>query len=264
MRLPMVKIRITRGLAHPKFPRIALDFPRSGWLVPCLQPCHMRICTSTIQRRFLGAGVLVLVSLVTACGQRPQERASNLLSSAAETAESVVSAVGEGLGTPAAEEAEAAAPSTVPTVEAPPVRRPRQPARTAAASETPAAATPSAVIAAPVAASMPVSLADEAVAEPVAVPVVDFTVYSSADTDVIPPTPPVASGLRPWRNKVGPAVEVTVASDGTVEKVRVLGTTHMSDAMVLSHVKAWKFAPALRAGDPVRYRLLLDDPVVAP
>jgi outer membrane biosynthesis protein TonB len=57
-------------------------------------------------------------------------------------------------------------------------------------------------------------------------------------------------------------VEVIVASDGSVEKVQVLGTTHMSDALVLSHVKAWKFAPALRAGDPVRYRMLLEDPVI--
>ena len=227
----------------------------------------MGICTSTIQRRFLGAGALVLVSLVTACGQRPQERASNLLSSAAETAGSVVSAVGEGLGTPVAEEADSAAPGAVPTVEAPPVRRPKQPARMASASGAPAAVMPVVVIATtPVAqpVRLPVSLVDEAFAVPVAVPVVDSTVYSSADTDVIPPTPPVASGIRPWRNKVGPAVEVTVASDGTVEKVRVLGTTHMSDAMVLSHVKAWRFVPALRAGDPVRYRLLLDDPVVAP
>ena len=105
---------------------------------------------------------------------------------------------------------------------------------------------------------------DEAVEEPEVAEPLDYTVYSSADGDVVPPTPPVASGIRPWRLKAGPAVEVTVASDGSVEKVRVLGATRMSDAMVLSHVKAWKFAPALRAGDPVRYRMLLDDPVVAP
>jgi TonB family protein len=105
---------------------------------------------------------------------------------------------------------------------------------------------------------------EEAVEEAEVAEPLDYTVYSSADADVVPPTPPVASGIRPWRLKSGPSVEVTVASDGTVEKVRVLGSTRMSDAMVLSHVKAWKFAPALRAGDPVRYRMLLDDPVVAP
>jgi len=102
------------------------------------------------------------------------------------------------------------------------------------------------------------------VEEPEVAEPVDYTVYSSADTDVVPPTPPVASGIRPWRIKEGPAVEVTVASDGTVEKVRVLGATRMSDAGVLSHVKAWQFAPALRAGNPVRYRMLLEDPVMAP
>jgi hypothetical protein len=111
-------------------------------------------------------------------------------------------------------------------------------------------------------ASIPASSVEED--EPVVSKALDDTIYSSADADVVPPTPPVVSGIRPWRIKAGPSVEVTVASDGTVEKVRVVGTTRMSDAMVLSHVKAWKFAPALRAGDPVRYRMLLDDPVVAP
>ena len=119
------------------------------------------------------------------------------------------------------------------------------------------------VVETPKASPAPV-LVDEVVEEPEVAEPLDYTVYSSADADVVPPTPPVASGIRPWRLKAGPAVEVTVASDGTVEKVRVLGSTRMSDAMVLSHVKAWKFAPALRAGDPVRYRMLLDDPVVAP
>ena len=103
---------------------------------------------------------------------------------------------------------------------------------------------------------------EDTVVEAVMTKPLDYTVYSAADADVIPPTPPVASGLKPWRVKSGPAVEVIVASDGSVEKVQVLGATHMSDAMVLSHVKAWKFAPALRAGDPVRYRMLLEDPVI--
>lgn len=267
MRLPMMKIRITRGRGRSKVQRIALNLPLPGWPGPCLLPCSMGV---SIQRRFLGAGTLVLAAMVAACGSaQSQEQgnsgnvASKLLLSAATTAESVVSAVSEELGVPVTEPVP---PSPVPTVETPPVRRPR-PAPATPAPDASAKAAPVVVVARPAVAEpapAPPSLVEEAVAVPAIPKIQDSTVYSSADTDVIPPTPPVVSGLRPWRSKAGPSVEVIVGSNGTVEKVQVLGTTHMSDAMVLSHVKAWKFAPALRAGDPVRYRLLLDDPVVAP
>jgi outer membrane biosynthesis protein TonB len=220
------------------------------------------------QRRLLGAGNLLAASLLTACGNvqskepsQSPDLATRLLSDAANTAESVVSAVNERLGVPATAPVP---PTPAPAVEEPPVRRPR-PAPVAKAPAPVAAVTP--VVPAVVRTSAPdpaPAPIEEAVEEPEVAEPLDYTVYSSADADVVPPTPPVASDIRPWRIKAGPAVEVTVASDGTVEKVRVLGTTRMSDAMVLSHVKAWKFAPALRAGDPVRYRLLLDDPVIAP
>jgi len=228
----------------------------------------MGVCKSTTQRRFLGAGTLLVASLVTGCGNvQTKERsqspdlATRLLSDAANTADSVVAAVSESLGAPVTEPA----PTTpAPAVEEPPVRRPRPaPAAKASAPAAAVAAVVASVVETPKAKPAPV-LVDEVVEEPEVAEPLDYTVYSSADADVVPPTPPVASGIRPWRLKAGPAVEVTVASDGTVEKVRVLGSTRMSDAMVLSHVKAWKFVPALRAGDPVRYRMLLDDPVVAP
>jgi outer membrane biosynthesis protein TonB len=220
------------------------------------------------QRRLLGAGTLLVASLAAACGNvQTKERsqspdlATRLLSDAANTAESVVSAVSESLGVPVTEPAP---PTPAPVVEEPPIRRPRPaPVAKAPARAEEVAPVVADVVETPVADPAPPSI-EEAVEDPEVVERLDYTVYSSADADVVPPTPPVASGIRPWRIKAGPSVEVTVGSDGTVEKVRVLGTTRMSDAMVLSHVKAWKFAPALRAGDPVRYRLLLDDPVVAP
>jgi hypothetical protein len=229
----------------------------------------MGVCRSTIQRRFLGAGTLLLASCVAACGSaQSQEQskapdlATQLLADATETAESVVSAVSDGLGVPASKP-EPSAPPAAPAAEKPPVSRPRP----AAVANAPAPAVEVAPVVkdveTPVTPPAPVQVED-VVDEPEVAEPIDYTVYSSADADVVPPTPPVASGLRPWRIKEGPAVEVTVASDGTVEKVRVLGTTRMSDAMVLSHVKAWQFAPALRAGNPVRYRMLLDDPVMAP
>ena len=228
----------------------------------------MGVCRSTTQRRFIGAGTLLLASFVGACGSvqskeqtKSGDLATRLLADATATAESVAEAVNESLGGPAPKPAP---PASAPTVEEPPVRRPR-PAAVAKAAAPAAEVAPvvAAVVETPAAPVAPAPV-EEVVEEPEIARPIDYTVYSSADADVVPPTPPVASGLRPWRIKAGPAVEVTISSDGTVEKARVLGTTRMSDAMVLSHVKAWKFAPALRAGDPVRYRMLLDDPVVAP
>jgi hypothetical protein len=220
----------------------------------------------TIQRQFLGAGVFTLALLTAACsgeetvGQEG-DPAAKLLASAEKTAQAVASDIAEVLGTPAKEESRvtppAPAPKTIATARRANAVQPKaasvEPARVAAVADAPPIGS-SPEAAAPV--------EEDAIVDAIMTRPLDHTVYSAADTDVVPPTPPVASGLRPWRVKSGPAVEVIVANDGSVEKVQVLGATHMSDAMVLSHVKAWKFAPAMRGGDPVRYRLLLEDPVV--
>jgi len=221
----------------------------------------------------------MLASMVTACGGTPSQGgqkntddfASKLLLSAAKATESVVSAVSADLGVA---EAKPNPPSPVTEMEAPPVRRSRPAAKApvqAAPESAPVAVAADASVARQP--SEPVEIPESPaldlvdLAEPVGPHLEDSTVYSSADTDVVPPKPPIASGLRPWRSDValpGPMVEATIASDGTVEKVRVIGTTRMSDAQVLSHVKSWTFEPALRAGEPVRYRVLLDDPITAP
>jgi hypothetical protein len=107
----------------------------------------------------------------------------------------------------------------------------------------------------------------EAVPAPVIARLEDATVYTSANADVAPPRSPSPSPLRPWRAdsaEPGPSVEVTVASDGSVEKVRMLAAGRLSDMMILSHIKSWRFEPAQRDGEAVRYRILLADPVVAP
>jgi hypothetical protein len=44
----------------------------------------------------------------------------------------------------------------------------------------------------------------------------------------------------------------------------MLSATRLADMMLLSHVKSWRFEPAMREGTPVRYRVMLNDPVVAP
>jgi TonB family protein len=53
-------------------------------------------------------------------------------------------------------------------------------------------------------------------------------------------------------------IELIVAEDGTVERVQLLSTPkRMADMMLLSGAKNWQFEPAVKDGQPVRYRLEL-------
>ena len=86
-------------------------------------------------------------------------------------------------------------------------------------------------------------------------------IYSSADPDVTPPEirnpqlpPPLLSGVHAEVN----TIELIVTEDGTVDRVRLVSAPRrMSDMMLLSGAKTWRFEPALRDGRPVKYRLLL-------
>lgn len=52
-------------------------------------------------------------------------------------------------------------------------------------------------------------------------------------------------------------IELVVASDGLVESVKLVpgkGPVSVTEAMLLSAAKAWRFTPATKAGEPVRYR----------
>ena len=86
------------------------------------------------------------------------------------------------------------------------------------------------------------------------------TVYSRVDTEVAPPSlvrsrlpegPPLgipAEGL--------PEVELVVSSTGEVESVKLVSPqAGVGPSMMLSAIKAWRFHPATRDGEPVRYRL---------
>ena len=86
-------------------------------------------------------------------------------------------------------------------------------------------------------------------------------VYSEQDRDVRPPQIIEADLPRPavasWAT-IKNAMELVVAGDGTVERVKWLGSPQrMPDVMLLSRAKVWKFAPASKDGHPVRYRLVL-------
>jgi len=85
-------------------------------------------------------------------------------------------------------------------------------------------------------------------------------IYSRDDADVQPPVmtyPQLPSPLMigsPSEAFVN-RMELVVAADGSVERVRLVNTPRrMSDMMLLSGAKVWKFAPAIKDGVPVRYR----------
>lgn len=72
-----------------------------------------------------------------------------------------------------------------------------------------------------------------------------------------------ASGAQPKLPLVLPSdvksefcrVDLIVSEDGTVESVRLVGAScTVRESMFLSAAKAWQFQPALKDGDPVRYR----------
>ena len=86
-------------------------------------------------------------------------------------------------------------------------------------------------------------------------------IYSRWDPEVIPPgfqypqlPSQFLSGVRPDMN----TIELIVSESGAVERVRLLSTPkRMADMMLLSGAKNWVFEPAIKDGQPVRYRLEL-------
>jgi hypothetical protein len=89
---------------------------------------------------------------------------------------------------------------------------------------------------------------------------IDQTIYSEQDRDVVPPrTSEKLPGptISSWTTRTN-AMEVIVAPTGAVERVRlVTPPQRMPDMLVLGRAKVWKFTPAMKDGKPVRYRLLL-------
>jgi hypothetical protein len=104
----------------------------------------------------------------------------------------------------------------------------------------------------------------EPVPEPIPVelpPAVDPSiVYSQTDQNVEPPR--LLSRPLPRRLPLGGSdaatVDVVIAPDGGVERVRLTSKPRrLVDVMELSAAKAWQFDPAVKDGQPVRYRFEL-------
>lgn len=114
---------------------------------------------------------------------------------------------------------------------------------------------------------VPLIVFDHSVAEhtPLPSPAVEpdgGTIYSAADSDVVPPTPvhpKVPSEPPPGvRADSLPLLELLISTSGEVESARMLTPSpDVTASMMVSAVKAWRFAPATRSGRPVRYRLQL-------
>ena len=112
-----------------------------------------------------------------------------------------------------------------------------------------------------------------------------FRVFDETDTDVVPPGTvdiPLRDDLRlVWSSgyqgegraqleaRVGPEaagqvgmVEVTISERGEVEKARLISApTSIHGSMLLSVIKAWRFTPATKGGQAVRYRQVM--PLIA-
>jgi len=96
--------------------------------------------------------------------------------------------------------------------------------------------------------------------EQLAVPTADSPgpVYTSADQEVVPPTP-----VRPKLPTVLPSgtrldalsiMDLLISENGDVVSVRLVPPARdVREAMMLSAAKAWRFAPATRNGTAVRY-----------
>jgi len=92
--------------------------------------------------------------------------------------------------------------------------------------------------------------------------VADATVFSAADAEVVPPLlvrPHLRTSPRPGvRVEDLPQVELLVSPTGEVESVKLVSpSAGVTSAMMLSAIKTWRFEPAKRVGQPVRYRLLM-------
>ncbi len=97
-------------------------------------------------------------------------------------------------------------------------------------------------------------------------PIYSSALFYSTDVNV---TPPVTLRLRvptladPASSETVGVVEAIVSATGDVEKVKLLSPPEsIHQSMILSAIKTWRFRPATKDGQPVRYRQLI--PVAMP
>jgi hypothetical protein len=83
-------------------------------------------------------------------------------------------------------------------------------------------------------------------------------IYSNEDTDVVPARLIKAQTTGPvFRNMASSinTMELIISKQGRVEEVKLTSPSRkMTDMLLLSGAKTWKFVPATKDGQPVRYR----------
>jgi len=88
--------------------------------------------------------------------------------------------------------------------------------------------------------------------------------FTDADTDVVPPMlvyPQLPSEAETAPPASAPHFELLVNDRGEVEQVRLRATdARLQDRMMVSAAKAWRFRPAMKDGNPVRYRVRVPIP----
>lgn len=163
-----------------------------------------------------------------------------------------------------------ASPSSTPTASAASAEqgpKPR-PAKAARPPATPSPMVPSPVVQAPVEPARlpaPSNPAPERVTGKPAVPAADLRVYDAATADVTPPSLLTPIGIAPVRTNYVPGlatIEVIVSGDGSVESAKAgkapatVGET-LEMMSWLSAAKSWRFGPAVKDGQSVKYRLVV-------
>lgn len=147
-----------------------------------------------------------------------------------------------------------AAPATAPVSPAAPVAVAAPPASATAPATVPAAATAVATVAeAP--APMPASALNPALY----VEVEASPIYTKDDPDVTPArllTAQNGGGLDASITDIN-SMELVISKLGRVEQAKLSAPAkRMTDMVLLSSAKTWKFVPAMRNGEPVRYRTI--------
>ena len=93
----------------------------------------------------------------------------------------------------------------------------------------------------------------------------DPRIYDAATTDVTPPSLLTPIGIAPVRTNYVPGlatIEVIVGGDGSVQSAKAgrppatVGET-LEMTNWLSTAKSWRFGPAVRNSQPVKYRLIV-------
>jgi hypothetical protein len=80
--------------------------------------------------------------------------------------------------------------------------------------------------------------------------------FSGTDADVTPPVLLGRGAPAPVAGAPAATYELVVDESGSVEQVRLIaGDRGMRESMMRAHVKSWKFQPASRLGESVRYRM---------